>query len=91
MPEHIDITPEVGMPCTYGIGSDRYAMQVVAIRRGGLTIVAESLNDDGTVGGLRREFTRRNRRGGGYRWVQKGQSYGGLRLGVAETYLDPSF
>lgn len=77
-----NITPEVGMPATFGIGSDRYAMIVTAVKLKGRLVVATR-----PEGGMSREFTLRPNG----RYVSKGQTSGSLSLGVAKDYLDPSF
>ena len=76
------ITPEVGMPATFAIGSDRYAMTVTAVKANGRLVIATRPG-----GGMNREFTMRK----GGRLVSKGATSGQLVLGKAVDYLDPSF
>lgn len=72
----------VGVPCTYAIGSDRYAGFVVSVSKSLHRIVA---NLGAHLGD--RTFTRRKR--GSY--VEAGRSCGHLWLGTAENHRDPSF
>lgn len=76
----------VGMPATYGIGADAYAMVVTDVTRTGHIVKARRVVNGEAVGATR-TFTRRAN--GKYR--PKGANYGYLALGVARDYLDPSF
>jgi hypothetical protein len=107
-------TPAPGTLATYGIGSDRYAMVVVATERNGRTLLVDWLSNvedscgDGPwtaeqiadhvaqrraaergarFGEAFKRFTRRTH--GVY--ILQGQTYGSLRLGVADDYRDPGF
>jgi hypothetical protein len=90
--------PRRGMPATYSIGSDRYAGTIVDFTPSYKTVWFEfesaNMNSMNVLhtpqanprGG--RKFTLRE--SGIYREVGSKHS-GGLLLGVAENYLDPSF
>jgi hypothetical protein len=78
---HSPQQPEVGTPATYHIGSDRYAAEVIQVRREGREITVQ------TVAG-NRTFTYRTKTG---YYKLKGSDYGFLTLGVAEDYRDPNF
>lgn len=85
--------PTVGLPCTYGIGSDSYGMVITFVSPTGHIVKAVHLNKDDDLtsfppGAEGLEFTRR--RNG--RYMLKGNAtYGYLSLGQANTYRDPSF
>lgn len=70
-----------GLPCTIGVGSDRYAHSVEGVSKNGKRI----MTSDGMVWSKRKNG----------RFVPVGSKiYGsgyGLRLGIAEDYRDPSF
>lgn len=72
--------PTVGMPCTYGIGSDCYAGEIIEVSASGKILVAncEGLTIKATL-----------RRDGAYRPV--GANYSRVYLGNAKSYRDPSF
>lgn len=72
--------PLPGMPCTYEIGSDAYAGEVLWVSKGGASLKAR-------VGGRERAFTRR--KDGCYR--QAGENFGRLYFLTAKDYRDPSF
>lgn len=75
-----EITPVVGMPCTVGIGSDRYGHKVVKV-----VSATRIVLDDGMSSWSRRKDGR-------WRPAGCGRNSGYyLRLGVAEDYRDPSF
>jgi hypothetical protein len=78
------LTPYVGMPVTYCIGSDRYAYEIVKATLSLKTVWIKSTdkNDIRIV-----KFTLRN---DGY-YTETGKNCGFLRLGYAEDYRDPSF
>jgi hypothetical protein len=79
------VLPTVGMPCTYGIGSDTYAGKVLAVSKSGHRVTVNI--GDGDV----RVFTRRTRHGLVTGYVPAGRPCGYLTLGVARDYRDPSF
>lgn len=74
----------VGTPATYAIGSDRYAGEVVSVRKNGQEIWFRSKGSSGEG----EPFTYRGVSGC---YVSKGSSYGVLLIGTAEDYRDPSF
>jgi streptogramin lyase len=86
------ITPNeafVGMPATFAIGSDAYATEITAVyryttgtRKGQVKAV-----DAGRYG----YFTLRTTGHKAGYLVRQGGNSGTLRLGVAESYWDPSF
>jgi hypothetical protein len=77
--------PEVGMPATYCVGSDSYAMVIVDVTRTGHQVAARYADSSYAAPKV---FTRR--KNGGYR--EKGsQTYGSLLLGFGHTYRDPSY
>ena len=90
----------VGLPVTYCIGSDQYAMLLVEVRKNGREVVAaepasikryEAETDAEYKAYLGRHiyraFTRRGH--GGY--VEKGSTCGALYFGRMHDYRDPSF
>jgi hypothetical protein len=82
------VTPEIGMPATYCVGSDRYAMTVVAIKRNGRTVEARHGKPDESIPyRAAKAFTLRKNG----RYILQGCESGTLALGVAVDYLDPSF
>jgi len=101
-----DVTPEVGMGATYGIGSDRYAATVVAVSNNGREI--EVQEDQATPTDKHEFFGQQDytytrnpeaprmkfslRRNG--RWIRSGESMrGGMSLGLGHRSqrIDPSF
>lgn len=75
--------PTEGMPCTIGIGSDRYAAEVVKVLSPKRILI-------GRGGGKTEEWSLRKDN----RWRPKGcdeRSGYSLALGHAEDYRDPSF
>jgi hypothetical protein len=73
---------EVGMIATHTIGSDDYAGTITAVRRNGQSVTFA------TTHGRERIYTWRRSR---EKYVERGQDWGTLTIGVAEDYLDPSF
>jgi hypothetical protein len=73
--------PAIGSPATYSIGSDSYAAEVVAVRRGGKEIHVQTV-----IGRL--VFTYGTKTG---YYKLKGMRVGILTLGVAIDKRDPSF
>ena len=96
-------TPEVGMGCTMGIGSDSYAGTIIEVSRTGHRVVvqcdkATRTDNNGMSGsqeyqyepnpnGRTEVFTRR--RNG--RYLARGTTYHYLALGYRRQYQDPSF
>jgi hypothetical protein len=77
-----EVTPVVGMPANYEIGSDCWFGKIVEVSRSGRMVVWQG------HGGSCETFTRR--RDGSYRL--RGQNCGRLHLGDdSPTELDPSF
>lgn len=74
-------SPEVDMPCTYCIGSDRYAGKVASVSASKKSITVK-------YGFSEREVPMRLYQDGKYRG-RKG--IGSVILGKSETRLDPSF
>ena len=100
-----EMTPEVGMPATYGIGSDCYPFEVVAMSPSGKTVTLRALNaiyvsgQDGTAeyryeqypaeAKVKEMVVTYRRRGDCYR--PKGTDSGYVHFGNARFYQDPSF
>ena len=95
--------PLVGTPAAYQVGSDRYPVTVVHVSKSGHRIVAQhaactrvpgtnhmdqKVTFDVDPSGALVTFTRRQ--DGRYRMVGC-ESYGTLRLGQYDRYIDPSF
>ena len=93
----VTLVPTVGMAATYCIGSDSYAMTVVAVERNGQVIVLGSDEDRGSVYIPATLETRRpdqlkratKRQDGRYRL--KGKDFGNIVLGIRETHLCREF
>jgi len=81
MAERTGLGPVANQPCTYCIGTDRYAARVVNVSKGGFRLAAMVYD------GQEMEFTRRAN--GGY--IAAGQNFGHLRFFMRETWLDPDF
>jgi hypothetical protein len=79
----------VGMPATFGIGTDRYATEVIGVYR------FKSGAKAGQVKAVEVQFfgmfTLRTTGRKAGRLIREGGSHGSLRLGVAEDYRDPHF
>jgi len=92
--------PEVGMGCTYGIGSDAYPATIIEVSPSGHQIKLQhdkfERTDKNAVSGTQvydyapnpqaevRVFTRR--KGGEYR--EKGKNYGYLIVGKRKAHID---
>lgn len=77
--------PLVGMPCTYEIGADSYAAEVVWVSKSDHQIRVRTEHDVKDLPG--KLFTRR--KDGDYRTSGSGCGY--ISFLVAKTHLDPSF
>lgn len=75
---------EIGMPCTYCIGSDCYAGRVSNVLRNGKTV---QVTLDGLAEWPDKEFTLRQNGD----WRIKGQNHGRLLLGKAGSHTDRGF
>jgi hypothetical protein len=102
--EETPVVPVVGLPASYQVGSDRYAVTVVAVSKSGHEVTtrdAKSRLASGSIfseqqrylfvadpEGAVRVFTRRKNG----RYVSKGNKRSGfLSLGEYSAYRDPSF
>lgn len=82
--------PVVGMPATYGIGSDRYAYTVTEVLSAKRIKLARDRDRRGLyLPGEGEPVVATLRKDG--RWREVGASCGSFLLGERETHLDPSF
>lgn len=80
--KHGGAGPLIGMPCTYQIGSDKYAGRVVEVSKSGHKVTVQL--------GTRPETNVFTRRKDGY-YFARGSNHGLLIFMVSEDYRDPSF